>query len=90
MDRTIVTMERRDNKIYLVETVIFQGETFVINHIRVTHDDRFKWHVILPDHTIISADRLKTLYKNRKSIVDQYNDSECWCYNHGEKPFRLF
>ena len=90
MDRTIVTMERRNNRIYIVETVIFQGETFVINHIRVTHDDRFKWHVILPDHTIISADRLKTLYKNRKDIVDQYNRSECWCYNHNVQPYRLF
>ena len=81
----MVTMERIGNRIYIIETVLFQGETFKNHCIRVSYNsNEQEWRVYLPDQTIIAADSLKTIYKARKSIIEQYDSAETWCINHNE------
>ena len=83
---SMITMEKMENRIYIVEKVLFQGELFTNHRIRVMYDSRDReWYVICPDQTMISADSLKKIYKARKNIVEHYDKAETYCYLN-DKP----
>lgn len=88
MEKTFVTMKKENERIYITETTFFKGETFNTMNLRVLHNDKDnEYYVILPDHTIIASESLKTLYKARRTIAQHYDDAIMWCFNHNEKLY---